>query len=70
MKPLMIEVLTAISGIAFDEALDGAVTVEVGGQPVRIIGPEPLLRNKQAAGRHKDLEDAEWIQDVLLAKGS
>lgn len=67
VKPLMIEVLTQVSGIAFDDALEGAVTLTVDGRAVRVIGPEPLLRNKRAAGRHKDLEDAEWLEQVLLA---
>jgi len=67
VKPLMVEVLTQVSGINFDDALEGAITVTVDGRAVRVIGPEPLLRNKRAAGRHKDLEDAEWLEEVLLA---
>jgi len=67
VKPLRVEVLTQISGVDFDEALEGAITLSVDGREVRVIGPEPLLRNKRAAGRHKDLEDVEWLEDVLLA---
>ena len=69
IKPLMIEILTHVSGIDFDEALEGAVIVDVARRSVRVIGPKPLLRNKRAAGRHKDLEDAEWLAEVLLAGG-
>ena len=28
----------------------------------RVIGREALLRNKRAAGRHKDLDDVEWLE--------
>lgn len=44
----------------------GAITLSPE-REVRVIGPEPLLRNKRAAGRHRDLEDAEWLEEVLLA---
>jgi predicted nucleotidyltransferase len=67
VKPLMVEVLTEISGVDFDDALAGAITLPIDGREVRVIGPEPLLRNKRAAGRHKDLEDVEWLEEVLLA---
>lgn len=62
MKPLRIEVLTKISGVSFDEAASEPVLADVDGRVVPVIGREALLRNKRAAGRHKDLDDAEWLE--------
>ncbi len=62
MKPLCIDVLTKISGVSFDEAENDAVRADIDGRVVRVIGRQALLRNKRAAGRHKDLDDAEWLE--------
>ena len=63
IKPLCIEVLTKISGISFDEAAANRVRANVDGRLVSVIGRDALVRNKRAAGRHKDLDDAEWLED-------
>lgn len=34
----------------------------VDGRMVPVIGRAALLRNKRAAGRHKDLDDVEWLE--------
>ena len=56
-KPRLIEILTAIDGVSFDEASADAPTVIIGGVHVRVIGRRALIRNKRAAGRPKDLAD-------------
>ncbi len=56
-RPILIEVLTTIDGVTFDEARKDAVTVEVDTVRVPVIGREALLANKRAAGRPKDLAD-------------
>jgi len=61
-KPLRAEVLTQISGITFDEARTDALTATIDGRTVPVIGRDALLRNKRAAGRHKDLDDVEWLE--------
>ena len=58
-EPDRIDLLTAISGVTFDEAWAGRVPGEVDGTPVMVIGREALLRNKDASGRGKDRIDAE-----------
>jgi len=60
--PNRIDLLTSISGVDFDEAVQGSTTAAVGGAEVRIIGVEALLKNKRATGRTKDLADAEEIE--------
>ena len=62
LKPLCIEVLTKISGVSFDEAASAPVHTRIDGRVVSVIGREALLRNKRAAGRHKDRDDAEWLE--------
>ncbi len=62
MKPFLIEVLTRISGVEFDDAVCDALDVELEGRTIRVIGRAALLRNKRAAGRHKDLDDVDWLE--------
>ena len=62
MKPLCTEVLTKISGVSFDEAAADSLSADVDGRGVPVIGRRALLRNKQAARRHKDLDDVEWLE--------
>lgn len=63
VKPFLIEVLTSITGVEFDDAARDAIEVDVEGRAVRVIGRSALLRNKRAAGRLKDLDDAEWLEE-------
>jgi hypothetical protein len=55
--PLLIELLTTIDGVTFDQAAHRAVTVEAGDVRIPVIGREALLANKRASGRPKDLAD-------------
>ncbi len=58
LPPARIDILTAISGVTFDEAWASRETADLEGSPVPFIGRAALVRNKQAAGRPKDLADA------------
>jgi hypothetical protein len=57
LPPRRIDVLTQITGIAFDEAWATRVEAEVIGRKFHIIGRDAFLKNKLAAGRPKDLAD-------------
>ena len=59
--PRRIDMLTGISGVAFDEAWPGRMIGRVAGLDVPFIGREALVRNKRAAGRAKDLADLEAL---------
>ena len=61
IAPLKIE-LTKISGVSFDEALQGSKTFELDGHQIPYIGKSALIANKKAAGRHKDLADVEELE--------
>lgn len=62
IKPMLIEILTTISGIDFDEATGERVLVQIEGRAVPFIGRRALLVNKRAAGRAKDLADVEALE--------
>jgi hypothetical protein len=62
IAPFKVEVLTKISGVSFDEALQGSKTFELDGHQIPYIGKLALIRNKKSAGRHKDLADVEELE--------
>jgi hypothetical protein len=59
--PNRIDVLTGLSGLTFDDAWSTRIDGLVEGVRVPILGREALIRNKRAAGRHKDLGDVEAL---------
>ncbi len=61
VPPLRIEVLTTIYGVAFDECYAECVQEEFDGVAVTLISLPRLRQNKQASGRHKDLDDLEHL---------
>jgi hypothetical protein len=64
IAPLKVEVLTKISGVSFDEALEGSKTFDLEGRQIPYIGRRALITNKRSAGRHKDLADVEELERV------
>ncbi len=62
LPPRRIDVTTAIDGVSFGEAWEGRLEGSLG--PVRLsyIGRDALIRNKEAAGRAKDLADLELLR--------
>lgn len=64
LPPRRIDILTEISGVGFDEALVDHVVAHLGDVPVRCIGLDAMIRNKQTAGRPKDLADAAALEEI------
>jgi hypothetical protein len=62
LKPNLIEILTTISGVTFDEVWADKVIIDIEGVEVPVMGRRTLLANKRAAGRAKDLADVEWLE--------
>lgn len=62
VKPNLVELFNVISGVDFETARSGANVVELDGRGIPVIGRPALLANKRAAGRHKDLDDVEWLE--------
>lgn len=64
LPPARIDVLNAISGVTFDEAVADALTIDTSGLRFRVLGRASLLANKRATGRAKDLEDVRLLELV------
>ena len=62
--PNRIDLLTAITGVGFDEAWAGRCAGTLSGIAVSFLGFESLLKNKQATGRSKDAEDVAKLQSI------
>ena len=62
LPPCRIDILTEISGVAFDDAASHRVLHHVAGMELPFIGRRDLLQNKKAAGRAKDLGDVEFLE--------
>ena len=70
VAPLRIDILTAASGLNFEEAELRAITVDFEGIIVRIPSVADLIRNKRASGRTKDIADAEALEELTGSEPS
>ncbi|MDY6832040.1 MAG: nucleotidyltransferase [Thermodesulfobacteriota bacterium] len=61
VAPMRIEILTSVSGVAFDACFAQKIVDKIDGVEVNIISLEQLKLNKQASGRHKDMDDVEHL---------
>ena len=64
-SPFRIALLTSIAGVTFAEVEASSQTFELGGIEVKVISAATLLKNKQAAGRPKDLADVIEQKNLL-----
>ncbi len=63
-KPLRVDILTHIPAVTFATAWRRRIQVSIDGTEVSILGLEDLIANKRAAGRTKDVADAEMLEAV------
>ena len=61
VPPMRLEILTDISGVDFASCFSRRCRANIGDIDVNLISLEDLKINKQASGRHKDLEDLEHL---------
>jgi predicted nucleotidyltransferase len=61
VPPLRIEIMTAISGVRFDECYAERVVDLLDGVDVPLLSLENLKANKRASGRAKDMDDLEHL---------
>ena len=57
LPPSRIDILTSISGVAFEHAWSNRVEIRIGDLGVGVLGREDFIANKTASGRPKDLMD-------------
>ena len=62
VPPVQIHVMSAISGVGWEEAWGDRVEGPLGQHTVPFLGRETFLRNKRAAARPKDLADIDALQ--------
>ena len=62
VPPVQIHVMSAISGVDWDEAWSDRVEGALGRHRVAFLGRETFLRNKRAAGRPKDVADIDALE--------
>ena len=58
---MRIDILTELSGVAFEEAWPGRVMAPFGPAETPFIGRDAFIRNKRATGRARDLGDLESL---------
>jgi hypothetical protein len=61
-EPVQVHLMTAITGVAWDEAWVSRRQGLYGNVPVLFIGRQALIANKRATGRTKDLADVEALE--------
>lgn len=59
---MQVHVMSAISGVEWDEAWADRVEGSLGNHTVFFLGRETFLRNKRASARPKDLADIDALQ--------
>ena len=62
VAPRRIDIITAISGVRFDEAYQNCQIVEIEELSIPILSRSDLIKNKRATGRDKDRLDADRLE--------
>ncbi len=63
-EPCRIDILCRVDGITFDEAFADRRVVTCEGVTIPVLSIENLIRNKEAAGRDKDLLDVATLRMI------
>ena len=62
VAPRRVDIITAASGLRFENTYRRSLSVNIEGIEVHIPSIEDLIRNKKASGINKDLADAEALE--------
>jgi len=62
VAPRRIDIITAISGVEFDQAYQQRYTIEFEGLKLPMLSLADLIKNKRATGRDKDRLDADRLE--------
>ncbi|MFN0035495.1 MAG: DUF6036 family nucleotidyltransferase [Saprospiraceae bacterium] len=63
VPPIKIEVVTTISGVAFEECYQNRRVVDIDGLSINYLSLDDLRKNKLASGRPKDLADLDSLPE-------
>ncbi len=61
VPPVRVDLITSITGVSWQQAVEGKVLGSYGDVPVGFIGKQQFLTNKRAVGRKKDQADLESL---------
>ena len=64
VAPRRIDIITTASGLDFEETFKRSIAIDIEGIDVHTPSLADLIRNKRAAGRTKDLADAEALEEI------
>ena len=67
-EPQRIDILSAISGVTYEDAVSRAERMEVDGLSLKVIALDDLIANKRASGRPKDIVDAMTLEKMKEKK--
>jgi hypothetical protein len=62
MPPNRVDILTDITGVAFEDAWKNRLEIDVEGVRVGVLGRAELIRNKLSTGRDKDRVDVRGLE--------
>jgi hypothetical protein len=65
VPPRRIDILTAVTGVTFDEAWPERTQLPFGDVTVPALGLRALIKNKEAVGRPKDIADLHALRELL-----
>lgn len=64
LSPVRIDIITSLTGVAWEEAVAGRTAGRYGDIPVYYIGRKQFIVNKRATGRKRDLADLEALGEA------
>jgi predicted nucleotidyltransferase len=64
VAPSRIEILSLIDGVAFGQAWQQRIEIDVEGLKIPVIGREDLIRNKDTVGRPQDIADIKRLKSL------
>ncbi|MBM4144315.1 MAG: hypothetical protein FJ225_12095 [Lentisphaerae bacterium] len=70
VAPRRIDIITAASGLQFEDTFRNSAAVDIEGIEIHIPAAADLIRNKRASGRTKDLADAEALEQLHVSEPS
>ena len=65
VEPQRIDIISAISGVDYADALTRARSMSVDDLEIKVIALEDLIANKDASGRPKDIADAFALRKIM-----
>lgn len=66
--PLRIDILNEIDGVSFADAYLNKLVIDIDGLPVKYIGLNDLIKNKQTSARSQDITDVKELDKLKKGK--